>query len=249
MDKCESSSSISLPNQDVFLFEFSEHILEDLNNTNLYSQIFLEKIIEEYNENLYRAMNSLYKILYQLYQLTVNNNDTEANWKINELIKLLNGPVEFIAYQLVDILYDNEILLDKISIKEQYENKLGKKLLKYDVIHQRKRELEILNNERGLSYLSITESKSEIAIQINSYELLSYFVLLNELNGKFKSKNEWIDGVNKNIIRILEDEDINFDNLVRDTIKLFNEKSIVERNELEKIFIDDRKANSYIDYL
>lgn len=62
-------------------------------------------------------------------------------------------------------------------------------------------------------------------------------------------KNEWIDGVNKNIIRILEDEDINFDNLVRDTIKLFNEKSIVERNELEKIFIDDRKANSYIDYL
>lgn len=64
MDKCESRSSISLPNQDVFLLEFSEHILEDLNNTNLYSQIFLEKIIEEYNENLYRAMNSLYKILY-----------------------------------------------------------------------------------------------------------------------------------------------------------------------------------------
>ena len=249
MDKCESRSSISLPNQDVFLLEFSEHILEDLNNTNLYSQIFLEKIIEEYNENLYRAMNSLYKILYQLYRLTVNNNDTEANWKINELIKLLNGPVEFIACQLVDILYDNTMLLNKIYIKDQYENDLGRKLVKYKIIHQKERDLESLNNRGGLSYRSIPESKNEITIQINSYKLLSYFALLDELNRNFESENEWIDGTNENIIRILEDKDINFDNLVRNTIKLFNDKSIVERDELEKIFIGNRKAQDCTGYL
>lgn len=249
MDKCESRSSISLPNQDVFLLEFSEHILEDLNNTNLYSQIFLEKIIEEYNENLYRAMNSLYKILYQLYRLTVNNNDTEANWKINELIKLLNGPVEFIACQLVDILYDNTMLLNKIYIKDQYENDLGRKLVKYKIIHQKERDLESLNNRGGLSYRSIPESKNEITIQINSYKLLSYFALLDELNRNFESENEWIDGTNENIIRILEDKDINFDNLVRNTIKLFNDKSIVERDELEKIFIGNRKAKDCTGYL
>lgn len=249
MDRCQSSTGVRLPNQDVFLSKYSEDILRDPDNTNLYSIIFLEKIIEKYDDNLYRSMNSLYKILYQLYKLTVNNNDVEANWKINELIKLLNGPVEFIACQLVDILYDNTMLLNKIYIKDQYENDLGRKLVKYKIIHQKERDLESLNNRGGLSYRSIPESKNEITIQINCYKLLSYFALLDELNRNFESENEWIDGTNENIIRILEDKDINFDNLVRNTIKLFNDKSIVERDELEKIFIGNRKAKDCTGYL
>nr|WP_255266703.1 hypothetical protein [Streptococcus sobrinus] len=249
--KAKFNSKTNLPSSDIIITSYDDSSIDDYDNSNLYSRVFLERIISQFDESLYQSMNSIYKILYHLY----NTSNVDSNWEIDWLIEKLNAPVEVVASEVIKRVFEDKRKFG-IDILKNYDNKFQNKLWKHYTLYKKKEDLDnlILMGEKRYTILhgggsfqqipvnrreTFKQRKKRLKLKVVENQLLCDFVLLNDLNKDSSKYFHWIKKVNEDIISILnKHNNIECEKIVNGTLKLFDTSELVTADELRNLFID-----------
>ncbi|OZV23083.1 hypothetical protein [Streptococcus sobrinus] len=249
--KTKFNSKTNLPSSDIIITSYDDSSIDDYDNSNLYSRVFLERIISQFDESLYQSMNSIYKILYHLY----NTSNVDSNWEIDWLIEKLNAPVEVVASEVIKRVFEDKRKFG-IDILKNYDNKFQNKLWKHYTLYKKKEDLDnlILMGEKRYTILhgggsfqqipvnrreTFKQRKKRLKLKVVENQLLCDFVLLNDLNKDSSKYFHWIKKVNEDIISILnKHNNIECEKIVNGTLKLFDTSELVTADELRNLFID-----------
>ncbi|MBM7642143.1 hypothetical protein [Streptococcus loxodontisalivarius] len=221
--------------------------VELIDNSDLYSEIFLEQIIKKYNDNLYKSMNPIYQILYHLY-----NDTADLDCRIDSIVRNLEIPIELIASEIVKLIYRSRVLEGGI-IKKHYNNVLENRLWKYKVYQEKYNQLDMLKNHvdtvnnnflpifnknRLVGEFDIDSKVKELELEVKELKLFISLIKLGDMNKTPISvdsldNNQILKKRNDKVVELINKYD---NDVVFSAIALFKNIDLVTDNGLNYLY-------------